>query len=137
MAKKPKDLPDLSAAEWEVMKVIWEHGPMAARDVYSHLQNDQDWTYVTVKTFLRRVVKKGWLDYDQIGNSYLYRAAVPRDKAVFAAIGGFSNRVLGGVLAPFVAYFAKQNDLTPEDLDQLEQILKHHRRREGRGHDSQ
>ena len=137
MAVKPEDRPKLSPSEWEVMKVIWEHGPMAARDVYSHLQGAQDWTYVTVKTFLRRAVKKGWLDYDQIGNSYLYRAAVPQDKAVSAAIRGFSNRVLGGVLSPFVAYFAKQKDLTPEDLDQLEEILKHHRREESESHDSQ
>ena len=86
MAKRPKDLPDLSPAEWEVMKVIWEHGPMAARDVNSYLSEDQTWSYATVKTMLRRVVKKGWVDYDQIGNSYLYRAVVGRDKATFSAV---------------------------------------------------
>ena len=132
MARKVKDMPNLSPAEWEVMKVLWEHGPMAARDIYAHLEKDQTWTYDTVKTFLRRAVSKGWLDYDQIGNSYLYRAAVPREKAVFAAIGDFSNRVLDGVLAPFVAYFARQKGLSPEDLDQLEEIIKRHRKRGGK-----
>ena len=119
------------------MKVVWEDGPMVARDVYARLADNQTWGYATVKTLLRRIVKKGWLDYDQIGNSYLYRAAVPREKAVFAAIRDFSKRVLDGALAPFVAYFATQNDLTPEDLDELEQILKRHHRKEGTSHDSQ
>ena len=132
MAKKPKDLPDLSPAEWEVMKVIWEHGPLAARDVYPHLSGDQPWSYATVKTMLRRVVKKGWVEYDQIGNSYLYRAAVARDKAVFAAVRDFSNRVLDGVLAPFVAYYAEEKDLSPEDLAKLEKIIKRHRKRRGK-----
>ena len=134
MAGKPKDL---SAAEWEVMKVIWEHGPMAARDVYSHLSDEQSWGYATVKTLLRRIVKKGWLEYDQVGNSYLYRAAVLRDKAVFAAVREFSTRVLDGVLAPFVAYFAKEKDLSPEDLDRLEEIIERHRRKEVESHDNQ
>ena len=129
MVRKRKDLPGLSPAEWEVMKVIWEHGPLAARDVNSYLSEDQTWSYATVKTMLRRVVKKGWVDYDQIGNSYLYRAVVGRDKATFSAVGEFSSRVLDGVLAPFVAYFARQNDLSPEDLDQLEEIIKRHRKK--------
>ena len=132
MTKRAKDLPDLSPAEWEVMKVIWEHGPLAARDVYSHLSGDQTWSYATVKTMLRRVVKKGWVEYDQIGNSYRYRAAAARDKAVFAAVRDFSNRVFDGVLAPFVAYFARQNSLSPEDLDQLEEIIERHRKRGGK-----
>ena len=131
MAKRLKELPDLSPAEWEVMKVIWEHGPLAARDVYSHLSRDQTWSYATVKTMLRRVVKKGWVEYDQIGNSYLYRAAVARDKAVFAAVRDFSNRVLDGVLAPFVAYYAEGKDLSAEEVAQLEEIIKRHRKRGG------
>ena len=130
MGKKLKDLPNLSPAEWEIMRVMWDHGPMAARDVYAEISKSQTWSSVTVKTLLRRIVKKGWIDYDQIGNCYLYRAAVARDKAVSAAVRDFSNRVLGGVLAPFVAYFAKQNGLTPEDMRQLEEILERHRRGE-------
>ena len=127
MAGKQKLLPGLSVSEWEVMKVLWQHGPLAARDVYSRLQADQNWTYATVKTFLRRAVKKGWLAYDQIGNSFLYRPAVPHEKAVFNAIREFSSRVLEGALTPFVAYFAKQDNLKEEDIAQLEEILKRHR----------
>ena len=130
MTGRAKNRPALSAAEWHVMKVVWEFGPLAARDLYAHLTDSQSWGYATVKTLLRRLVKKGWLDFEQVGNSYLYRAAVRRDKAVGAAIGEFSGRVLDGVLAPFVAYLAKQDQLTGDDLDQLEQIIQQQRRRE-------
>jgi BlaI family transcriptional regulator, penicillinase repressor len=37
--KSPSDktppLPSLSEAEWEVMKVFWDRGELAARDVYA------------------------------------------------------------------------------------------------------
>lgn len=137
MADKRRDPPDLSSAEWEVMNVVWKHGPLAARDVYAHLSGKQDWTYATVKTFLRRIARKGWIEYDQIGNSYLYREAVPRQKAISGAIREFSRRVLDGALGPFVAYFAQQHDLSREDLDQLEEVLRRHRRNEGNSDDAE
>lgn len=128
--KEPTDLPDLSPSEWEVMKVIWKHGPLAARDVYARMPGQTNWSYATVKTLLRRIVQKGWVAYDQIGNSYLYRAAVRREKAVSSAIGDFSSRVLDGVLSPFVAYFARQKNLSEEDIAQLERIIEEHREKE-------
>jgi BlaI family penicillinase repressor len=132
VTKRAKDLPDLSPAEWDVMKVVWDDGPLAARDVYARLKDGSARSYPTVKTLLRRIVSKGWLAYEQIGNSYLYRAAVPREKAMAAAVKDFSSRVLDGVLAPFVAYFVAHHDLTEEDIDEIEKIVRARRRKEGK-----
>ncbi len=131
MKPKRKCRPDLSAAEWDVMKVIWDHGPLAARDIFDHLSGTKRWAYPTVKTLVRRMVEKGWLDYDRIGNSFLYRPAVSRKKALRRAVVEFSNRALDGLLSPFVAYYVEQKDLSTEDLRQLEAILKKHGRRGG------
>ena len=79
MSPRENTPPGLSAAEWEVMKILWDHGPLAARDVYARLPKRRGWAYKTVKTLLSRLVAKEALAYDQIGNSYLYRAAVDRD----------------------------------------------------------
>ena len=121
----------LSGSEWEVMKVLWEHGPLAARDVYAHLADVQPWEQGTVKTLLRRMVQKGWLSYTQVGSSFLYRSAVPRQKGVRAAIKQFSERVLDGALAPFVAYYAEEKRLTTEDVAELEKLLKRHQKEKG------
>jgi len=123
--------PALSPSEWEVMKVIWEHGPMATRDIYAQLSAERDWAYSTVKTLVRRMVGKGWLAYQQVGNSFLYRAAVPRSRAVRRAVREFTNRVLDGVLSPFVAYYAEDRDLSDEDVAQLARILEQHRKKTG------
>ena len=77
----PRDEPiTLSPAEWEIMKIFWEHGPLAARDVYAQLPKKRGWAYKTVKTLLSRLVAKEALAYDQVGNSYLYRPVVDRDR---------------------------------------------------------
>jgi BlaI family transcriptional regulator, penicillinase repressor len=109
MARK-KDIPKLSELEWEVMKPLWEQGPMAARDIYQAVPDEQGWAYKTLKTMLARLVKKGALTYDQIGNSYLYRAVHSREEMTRATMGSFVDRVFDGALQPFMAYFAESVD---------------------------
>ena len=91
----------------EVIKPLWTHGPMAARDIYAALPEDCGWAYKTVKTMLSRLVKKGALTFDQVGNSYLYRAAYSRAELTQAATGSFIERVFDGALRPLVAHFVE------------------------------
>ena len=126
-----KPSPRISDAEWEVMKIFWEHGALASRDVYARLSQEQPWAHATVKTLLRRMVEKGWLSYTPVGNSFLYRPAVSKQKGLRSAIKRFSERVLGGALAPLVAYYTEKKQLTPEDVAELERLLERHRREKG------
>ena len=105
--KSKNSLPKLSDTEWDILQCIWEHGPLAARDVFRHVSENQSWAYKTVKTMLARLVKKGALEYDQIGNSYLYRATYSREEMTSDATSSCIQRVFGGALNPFVAHFAE------------------------------
>jgi BlaI family transcriptional regulator, penicillinase repressor len=116
------DTPRLSEHEWEVMKPLWERGPMAARDIFAAIPEQQGWAYNTVKTMLARLVKKGAVAYDQIGNSYLYRPVHSRTEMTQAATGTFIRRVFDGALNPFVAHFAQH--ATAEELRQLRKELE-------------
>lgn len=121
--------PRLSEMEWEIMKPLWRHGPLAARDIYEHLPKDYGWAYKTVKTMLARLVKKGALEYDQIGNSYLYRAVYSRRQMTREATGSFIQRVFDGALSPFLAHFvehASKDEIRAlrAELDRLEKRTK-------------
>ena len=54
-AKTPETL---TPAEWKVMKVVWQQGSGAARDVYEVAGDTHGWAPSTVKTILRRLVSK-------------------------------------------------------------------------------
>ena len=62
----------LYPTDWKVMKVVWELKRCAARDVYKVTQELYGWAPGTTKTLLRRLVEKGHLRTEQVGNSYLY-----------------------------------------------------------------
>jgi len=53
------------------MKVFWDKGPMALRDVVQELERDDGFAYDTVKTLMRRMVDKGWLSTTRVGSCYL------------------------------------------------------------------
>ena len=54
-----RSIPAISDAEWDVMKVVWDHGPLTSGDVVKRLADEKDWKPRTVKTLLSRLVQKG------------------------------------------------------------------------------
>lgn len=123
----PSEPPRLSEMEWEIMKPLWEKGPMAARDIYAAIPDQYGWAYKTVKTMIARLVKKGALTYDRIGNSYLYRAAYTREEMTREATGSFIRRVFDGALSPFFAHFVQH--VSDEELEALKSELARLERR--------
>jgi BlaI family penicillinase repressor len=121
--------PALSPAEWEVMKTLWEHGPLDARGAFAALPKGHEWAYQTVKTLLSRLVAKGAADFDQVGNSYLYRAAVPRDQMTRQEVRSVFERVVGAAVSPVLAHFIDEADLTADDIRELQRVLDEKRKK--------
>lgn len=121
--KNNPKVPTVSPAEWEVMETFWRVGPQAARDVYAALPSENSWDIKTVRTLLSRLVDKGVLEYDQIGNSYLYRAKYTRDQLVCGEVRGIADRVLNGSVSALFASFIREEKLSDEELEQLRRML--------------
>jgi BlaI family transcriptional regulator, penicillinase repressor len=120
--------PQISDAEWEVMKVIWQRGSATAAEVVDDLAPATAWHPRTVKTMLNRLVRKGALDFKPEGKRYIYRARVSRQACVRRATRSFLRRVFDGAAAPAVAHFLEDARLSPGEIEQLKRILD-----EGRG----
>ena len=57
--KSMKKLPQISEAEFEVMRVIWEHAPISTNEVTDRLTKTTQWSPKTIQTMLKRLVTKG------------------------------------------------------------------------------
>ncbi|MEZ6131637.1 MAG: BlaI/MecI/CopY family transcriptional regulator [Planctomycetaceae bacterium] len=117
----------ISPAEWEIMKVLWQHGDMAARDVYATLPDDSEWAYKTVKTLLSRLVAKRAITYDQIGNSYLYRAIADESTLTRQEVRSVFQRISRGALSPVLAHFIEEAQLSKAEIEQLRKTLERKR----------
>ena len=113
----------VSPSEWEIMETLWKHGSQAARDIYAALPPEKTWDIKTVRTLLARLVEKGALEYDQIGNSYLYRAAFRREQLICGEVREVANRTLDGSISGLFAAFLKEEQLTPEEIEKMQSLL--------------
>lgn len=114
----------ISEAELVVMEALWEQSPLTANDVADRVTATRDWSAQTVKTLLSRLMTKDVIAADQDGRRFLYRPLVARDDYVASESGRLVNRLFGGRVSPLIAQLASQDQLTAEDIAELEDILK-------------
>ena len=125
-----KNLPEISAAEWDVMKVVWDHGPLTSGEVVKHLATERQWKPRTVKTLLARLVQKGAaVAAEQGGGRFLYSAKVAREQLSRREARSFLARVFDGALAPALVHLVQEARLTPGQIAELKKILDEEARR--------
>ena len=121
--------PDISGAEWVVLKVVWEHGPLTSGDVVKHLADEKHWKPRTIKTLLSRLVQKGAVAANDSDGKFLYSAKVKRDALVRRETRSFLARVFDGAVAPALVHLVQEADLTPQQITELKKILEREARR--------
>lgn len=114
----------ISDAEYQVMEVLWEQSPLTAAEVAERAEQSRDWNIRTVKTLLARLLAKGALTHEEDGRRYLYRPAIERDDYVARESRKLVDRLFGGRITPLVAQLAERQELTPEDIAEIEALLK-------------
>ncbi len=114
----------ISDAEYAVMEALWLRSPQTAAQVCETVCAERGWSMPTVKTLLSRLVAKGALDTQPDGRRFLYTPTLARS----AYVGGESKRLVerlfGGRAAPLFAHLAENEALTPEDISEIERLLK-------------
>ncbi len=114
----------ISEAEHAVMEVLWHESPLGAQEVADRIDQTRGWSIRTVKTLLSRLLAKGVLVHEEEGRRYLYRPVVERDDFVTRESRRLLDRMFGGSVSPLIAHLAEQDSLTPEDIAEIEALLK-------------
>ena len=115
---------DLPQAEFGVMDVLWEKGEATVKQVQSALSARRKLAYTTVATLLSRLREKGYVEAEERNFAYVFRPLVGREQVVRRKLDDLVKQVLGGDVAPLAAYIAENRELTPEQVDALEEIVR-------------
>jgi BlaI family penicillinase repressor len=118
-----KEVPRISEAEWEVMKIFWFKSPATANDVIDLLCEKTDWKPATIKSLISRLVNKNALGFNPEGKTYFYFPLVSEEECLKAESKSFLHRLYGGAIKPMFVNFLKQEKLTDEDIEELKKIL--------------
>jgi BlaI family penicillinase repressor len=119
-------LPELTQAEWLIMKCCWKKGKCTARDVYEEVLKQKAWRYQTVKTMLDRLVQKGYVKMSKIGPICLFEPGVSQTRVMGKALDTFVGTVLDGAFMPVFAHLAKGGKLSQDDIASLKKLVEQH-----------
>jgi BlaI family transcriptional regulator, penicillinase repressor len=118
------DTPRISEAEWVVMEVVWRKSPVTALEVVQQLVAHKQWQDQTIRTMLRRLIRKKALRYKAEGKVYYYSPALSREQCVRGESQSFLERVFGGAAQPLLVQLAQETKLSPEEIAELKRILR-------------
>lgn len=110
----------LTKAEEQVMKVLWQIGKGFTKDIIDQMPSPQP-HYNTVSTILKILTDKGFVIIEQMGKSNIYKPAVSRDAYSKNSMKQFVKGYFDGSFANMLSFFAKEKDIS---ISELEDILK-------------
>lgn len=135
---RPKQIdqtkPELTEAEWTIMKVVWENEPCAAGTVQEALKKSKDWAYSTVKTTMDRMTAKGLLEITKIRNLQLFSSMISQADAKKGEFRKMLKRAFDGALTPMMQFLIEEEDLSKDELTELRKLVdKAQQNNNGRG----
>ncbi|WP_297437921.1 BlaI/MecI/CopY family transcriptional regulator [uncultured Clostridium sp.] len=117
------DIPKISEAEWQVLKVIWDSPKITASLIIESLKDREEWKSSTVKTLINRLLTKNAIGYEKLGKEYLYYALIEEDECVIKESESFLDRVFNGSINSMVLGFVKSQKLSKDEITELRNIL--------------
>jgi len=111
----------LTHGEEEVMQAVWQLEQGSAGQVREVLAKAGSRAKpTTVSTVLRILVDKGFVAFDLVGRTHLYRPAIQKKDYSAGRLSSFIDRFFGGNPAQLVSFLAQRENLT---LDEIESLL--------------
>jgi len=119
------EIPSISDAEYQVMKVIWAAGvPISTNEVVEKLEKTTAWKPKTIQTLLSRLVKKGALKYEKESRVFVYTSLIRESEILEKESDSFLNRFYDGTLNSMIVNLLEHDKLSEEDMNELKRILE-------------
>ncbi len=122
--------PQPTAAELEVLQVLWTRGPSTVRDVHEALAT-KDVRYTTVLKTMQVMHEKGLLDRDDSERSHVYAAKLKQSATQRQLLREFTDRVFDGATEQLVLQALSARDVTPGEIAEIRRMLDDWDRKHG------
>ena len=115
---------NITAAESQIMDILWRRGPLTADEIVAEVAGPQGWGEATVKTLINRLLKKKAVASERDSGRHRYRAVTQRADYVQTESQGLLDRLFEGSLTPLVAHFAEHRKLKSDEIKRLRKLLE-------------
>lgn len=114
---------EITPSEWELMRIVWTKGEVYSRELIDLLQQKRQWSDSTVKTLLRRLVKKGLLTTEKQDRRFLYQATIGETEAMNGSAEQLFDHLCAMKKGKTLVDLVQHVTLTQDDVAQLQAVL--------------
>lgn len=118
-----KHLPQISEAEFEVMKIVWKYAPINTNEITEKLLQTTSWSPKTIQTLIKRLVTKGALTYEKQSRVFVYTPLVKENEYIGQESSSFLKRFYNGDITAMLSAFLENGRLSETEIERLRSLL--------------
>lgn len=115
--------PVVGAQELALLRYVAQHGPLTVGEAAERFGEPQQLARSTVLTMMERLRKKGHLTRRKVDGVFQYASPLSHEQLMAGVVGEFVETTLEGSVSPFVAYLSEAEDVSDDELAQLEELV--------------
>lgn len=124
MSESPGSSPTPSAAEAEILQIVWDREPVSVRIVHEEILKSRDVGYTTILKQLQRMLDKGLVDRTPgAGKSFNYIATRPAAETRTTLLDRLTRSVFGNSTNDLVMHALGRGEVSSEDFRQIKKFI--------------
>jgi predicted transcriptional regulator len=114
---------ELTKAEEQVMQLLWKQEKAFVKDLVEKMPEPKP-AYNTVSTIIRILEKKGFVDHNAYGKTHEYFPTISKKDYTRLFMKNFMRNYFSGSFQEMVSFFAREDNMSLADLDELMDDVK-------------
>lgn len=127
---------ELTKAEEQIMQFLWKLGKAFVKDLIDEMPEPKP-AYNTVSTIVRILEKKGFVGHNAYGKTHEYFPLVGREEYTRSFMKNFMRNYFSGSFKEMVSFFAREDNMSLSDFDELMEDVKRELENENPDNDEQ
>ncbi len=117
------ETPKIFESEYRFCEILWEHEPVSSGELVKLCREKLEWKKSTTYTVIRRLAQRGVLKSENA----VVTSLISREEAQASQSAEVVERTFSGSLPGFIAAFTRKKPLTPEEIDEIQEIIDNYK----------
>lgn len=124
----PTRLPRPTDTELAILRVLWDCGPSTVRQVHDRLSRERETGYTTTLKLLQIMADKDLVRRDESDRTHVYTARATEEHTQRQLVQHLLDKAFAGSAAKLVMHALSARRSTPDELDQIRQLIEERER---------
>lgn len=114
------EIPKIFESEYRFCLILWENEPITSSQLAKLCKDRLGWSRTTTYTVIKRLSDRGVV----VNRNATVSSLVSKEQVQVSEMEEFVNKTFEGSVPAFIAAFAKKQNLSDKQIEELKQIIE-------------